>query len=54
MGGPGKFLELLDFPKFALPNVLSLDAPRTALNLSERWTAVALCLTARCGREWMF
>jgi len=36
MAGRGKFFELLDFVKFALPNVLSLDASRTASNLAER------------------
>ncbi len=36
MAGRGKFFELLDFVKFALPNVLSLDASRTAPNLAER------------------
>jgi hypothetical protein len=32
----GKCFELLDFPKFADPSVLSLQAPSTALRLTER------------------
>jgi hypothetical protein len=35
MGRP-KFFELLDFPKFATPSVLSLQAAPTALNLRQR------------------
>jgi hypothetical protein len=36
MARRGKFIELLDFPKFAHPSVLSLRADATALQLSER------------------
>jgi hypothetical protein len=36
MSGHGKYYELLDMPKFALPDVLTLQAQPTAFNLSER------------------
>jgi hypothetical protein len=36
MATRGKFFELLDFPKFAEPNILNLQAPPTALRLIER------------------
>lgn len=36
MVGRGKYFELLDFPKFAYPSVLSMDSVLTANNLIER------------------
>ena len=36
MLGRGKTFELLDFPKFASPSVLQMDASRTATNLIDR------------------
>jgi hypothetical protein len=36
VAGRGKLFELLDFVKFAVPNVLNLDAARTAPNLVQR------------------
>jgi hypothetical protein len=36
MAGHGKYYELLDMPKFALPNVLTLQAEPTAFNMAER------------------
>jgi hypothetical protein len=36
MAGHGKYYELLDVPKFALPDVLTLQAQPTALNMAER------------------
>lgn len=36
MVGRGKYFELLDFPKFAYPSVLSMDSALTANNLIER------------------
>ena len=36
MPGRGKTLELLDFPKFAAPTLLRLDAPLTSISLIER------------------
>lgn len=36
MVGRGKYFELLDFPKFAYPSVLSMDSALTANNLRER------------------
>src|ERR1051326_8271150 len=36
MAGHGKFYELLDVPKFALPDVLTIQAQPTAFNLAER------------------
>jgi hypothetical protein len=36
MAGRGKFFELLDFPKFAYPSVIDIDAGLTANNLIER------------------
>jgi hypothetical protein len=36
MAGRGKYFELLDFPKFADPSVLTLQAAPTALQLRER------------------
>jgi hypothetical protein len=38
MAGHGMYYELLDVPKFALPDVLMLQASQTALNLIERTT----------------
>lgn len=34
--GRGKYFELLDFPKFAHPSVVGMDAARTASNLIDR------------------
>jgi hypothetical protein len=36
MPGHGKYYELLDMPKFALPDVLTLQAEPTSFNLAER------------------
>jgi hypothetical protein len=36
MAGRGKFFELLDFPKFAFPSVVGIDAVQTSYNLIER------------------
>jgi hypothetical protein len=36
MAGRGKIFELLDFPKFAYPSVLRMDASQTSQNLIER------------------
>lgn len=36
MSGRRKFFELVDFPKFSVPSVLSIDPPMTALNLVDR------------------
>lgn len=36
MAGHGKYYELLDMPKFALPHVLALQADPTSHNLAER------------------
>jgi hypothetical protein len=36
MAGRGKYFELLDFPKFAYPSVVGMDAAQTAGNLIER------------------
>jgi len=36
MAGRGKYFELLDFPKFAYPSVVGLDAVQTSYNLIER------------------
>jgi hypothetical protein len=36
MAGRGKYFELLDFPKFALPSVVGMDAAQTANNLIDR------------------
>jgi hypothetical protein len=36
MAGHGKYYELLDVPKFALPNVLAIKPELTTLNLVER------------------
>lgn len=36
MAGHGKYYELLDVPKFALPHVLALQAEPTSFNLAER------------------
>lgn len=36
MAGRGKYFELLDFPKFAYPSVVGMDAALTANNLLER------------------
>ena len=36
MAGRGKIFELLDFPKFAYPSVLGMDAALTSQNLIER------------------
>jgi hypothetical protein len=36
MAGHGKYYELLDMPKFAAPDVLTLKAEATAFNLMER------------------
>jgi hypothetical protein len=36
MAGRGKYFELLDFPKFAFPSVVGMDAAQTANNLIER------------------
>lgn len=36
MAGRGKFFELLDFPKFANPSVLTIRADATAMRLRER------------------
>jgi hypothetical protein len=36
MAGRGKYFELLDFPKFAFPSVVGMDAAQTAYNLVER------------------
>ena len=36
MVGRGKYFELLDFPKFAYPSVVGMDAGLTANNLIER------------------
>ena len=36
MSGRRKYFELVDFPKFSVPSVLSIDPPATALNLVDR------------------
>jgi hypothetical protein len=36
MAARGKYFELLDFPKFAEPDISRLQAPPTALRLAER------------------
>jgi hypothetical protein len=36
MAGRGKYFELLDFPKFAFPSVIGMDAAQTAGNLIDR------------------
>ncbi len=36
MPGRGKIFELLDFPKFAYPSVVGMDAAQTSQNLIER------------------
>src|SRR5580704_3239206 len=36
MAGRGKAFELLDFPKFAYPSVVGMDAAQTSFNLVER------------------
>lgn len=36
MAGHGKYYELLDVPKFALPDVLTIQAEPTSFNLAER------------------
>jgi hypothetical protein len=41
MAGRGKTFELLDFPKFAAPSVLRIDAGQTATNLIERLSGIS-------------
>jgi hypothetical protein len=36
MAGRGKYFELLDFPKFATPSVVGMDAVQTSYNLLDR------------------
>jgi len=36
MAGRGKFFELLDFPKFAYPTIVDMDAVQTSNNLRDR------------------
>lgn len=36
MAGRGKYFELLDFPKFAYPGVVGMDAGQTSFNLIDR------------------
>jgi hypothetical protein len=36
VASPGKIFELLDFPKFAYPSVIGMDAAQTSQNLIER------------------
>ena len=36
MASRGKIFELLDFPKFAYPSVIAMDAAQTSQNLIER------------------
>jgi hypothetical protein len=36
MAGRAKYFELLDFPKFAYPSVVGMDAVQTSFNLIER------------------
>jgi hypothetical protein len=36
MAGRGKYFELIDFPKFAYPSVVGMDAVQTSYNLRDR------------------
>jgi hypothetical protein len=50
MAGHGKYYELLDMPKFALPDVLTLQAQPTAFNMVERVVGGGFMSYGQIGR----